>query len=603
MPSFYFFIFEVKIMADTNLFKVNMICRNDLAVNWIAKNPILAAGELGLETDTGLIKIGNGVQNWNSIVNYINPQVTDKQFEIQVYASNADLPDAADAKDNVLYIVPTTETYKYYVKQRMLHKEEKTREETVEVPIEETKDDSQTSSSETQETSTETTTTDDTTTDSSTTETTSTDEKTETTDGSTTTEGDTSTTEGSTTEEEKPKTQTITKIVTYYEYYYAYDTISTLDLTDKVKTYEELTETTLYNFQSLAADLSQKVQELQAQAVSQQDQTALTTALEQAKAIDSMYNELTSLVTNTNLARNDAKIAALNADNATEAAYAAESKALIAMDVATSAASTATEAASNAQTQADNWTTYTDSTVPALVEAKITNRITNEVNDTALWSGSYLNDSINFMNEKIENIVPVSASSVKSSLGVYEPITFSDINSNSTYQFYNGKKWLEATSLTEELWDQHIGAYYGFKKKTYLGAKFNLKLNKGYDRILIAYEGVLDKAGTSSTTKANFEFQAYYNSTSIAEMKTSSTLQGYVEFFNEHGYWWARKVNGCGNLIYSGQAETMGIKNLLKYSIDKYPYINNLYLDIAYLIANYKIIGLYGVPSTIQVMY
>ena len=587
-------------MADTNLFKVNMICRNDLAANWVAKNPILAAGELGLETDTGLIKIGNGVQNWNSIVNYINPQVTDKQFEIQVYASDADLPDAADAKDNVLYIVPTTETYKYYVKQRMLHKEEKTREETVEVPIEETKDDSQTSSSETQGTSTETTTTDDTTTDSSTNETTSTDEKTETTDGSTTTEGDTSTTEGSTTEEEKPKTQTITKIVTYYEYYYAYDTISTLDLTDKVKTYEELTETTLYNFQSLAADLSQKVQELQVQAVSQQDQTTLSTALEQAKAIDSMYNELTSLVTNTNLARNDAKVATLNAGKATDAAYAAESKALIAMDVATSAASTATEAASNAQTQADNWTTYTNSTVPALVETKITNRITNEANDTALWSGSYLNNSINSINEKIDSIVPVSTESIKGSLGVYEPITFSDISSKSTYQYFNGKAWYNEEALTEELWNRHIGAYYGATKKAHLGAKFNLKLNKNYDRILLAYVGVLDKTGVYSTTIASISFKGYCDDTSIAELDLGSTIQGYIEFYNEYGYWWGRKINGYKNLKYSGQAETMGVKNLLKYSIDEYPYINNLFLHITYLTANYKIIGFYGVPSDIQ---
>ena len=585
-------------MSDTNLFKVNMICRNDLAANWVTKNPILAAGELGLETDTGLIKIGNGIQNWNSIVNYINPQVTDKQFEIQVYASDADLPDAAEARDNVLYIVPTTETYKYYVKQRMLHKEEKTREETVEVPIEETKDDSQTSSTETAEA----TTTDDTTTDNLTNETTSTDEQIKTTDDSTTSEGDTSTTEESTTEEEeeKPKTQTITKIVTYYEYYYAYDTISTLDLTDKVKTYEELTETTLYNLQSLAADLSQKVQELQAQTVSQQDQTTLSTALEQAKAIDSMYNELTSLVTNTNLARNDAKVATLNADKATDAAYAAESKALMAMDVATSAASTATEAASNAQTQANNWTTYTNSTVPALVETKITNRITNEANDTALWSGSYLNDSINSINEKINSIVPVSTESIKGSLGVYEPITFFDISSESTYQYYNGSGWYGEETLTEELWNRHIGAYFGAIKKKHLGAKFNLKLNKNYDRILLAYVGVLDKTGGYSTTTASISLKGYCDDTIITELDLSSVIQGYIEFYNEYGYWWARKINGYKNLTYSGQAETMGVKNLLKYSIDDYPYINNLFLHITYLTTNYKIIGLYGVPSDIQ---
>ncbi len=41
--------------------------RRDTAANWTAQNPILAAGEPGLETDTGKIKYGNGVGRWNTI--------------------------------------------------------------------------------------------------------------------------------------------------------------------------------------------------------------------------------------------------------------------------------------------------------------------------------------------------------------------------------------------------------------------------------------------------------------------------------------------------------------------------------------------------------
>lgn len=37
------------------------------AADWSAVNPILAAGELGLETDTLKIKFGNGVTNWNNL--------------------------------------------------------------------------------------------------------------------------------------------------------------------------------------------------------------------------------------------------------------------------------------------------------------------------------------------------------------------------------------------------------------------------------------------------------------------------------------------------------------------------------------------------------
>jgi hypothetical protein len=40
--------------------------RNDTAANWTSANPVLAVGELGLETDTGQFKIGNGVQTWTA---------------------------------------------------------------------------------------------------------------------------------------------------------------------------------------------------------------------------------------------------------------------------------------------------------------------------------------------------------------------------------------------------------------------------------------------------------------------------------------------------------------------------------------------------------
>ena len=43
--------------------------RRDLAANWIANNPILLPGEIGIETDTLKFKIGNG-QRWNNIQNY-----------------------------------------------------------------------------------------------------------------------------------------------------------------------------------------------------------------------------------------------------------------------------------------------------------------------------------------------------------------------------------------------------------------------------------------------------------------------------------------------------------------------------------------------------
>jgi len=43
---------------------VQIQLRRDLAATWLAVNPVLAQGELGIETNTGRAKMGNGVDNW-----------------------------------------------------------------------------------------------------------------------------------------------------------------------------------------------------------------------------------------------------------------------------------------------------------------------------------------------------------------------------------------------------------------------------------------------------------------------------------------------------------------------------------------------------------
>jgi len=44
--------------------------RRDTASNWTSANPTLASGELGLETDTGKLKLGTGALVWNSLSYY-----------------------------------------------------------------------------------------------------------------------------------------------------------------------------------------------------------------------------------------------------------------------------------------------------------------------------------------------------------------------------------------------------------------------------------------------------------------------------------------------------------------------------------------------------
>lgn len=41
--------------------------RRDTAANWSSANPVLGQGELGLETDTNKLKIGNGSATWASL--------------------------------------------------------------------------------------------------------------------------------------------------------------------------------------------------------------------------------------------------------------------------------------------------------------------------------------------------------------------------------------------------------------------------------------------------------------------------------------------------------------------------------------------------------
>lgn len=46
---------------------VTIQLRRDTLENWIASDSVLAPGEPGYETDTGKIKIGNGVARWGDL--------------------------------------------------------------------------------------------------------------------------------------------------------------------------------------------------------------------------------------------------------------------------------------------------------------------------------------------------------------------------------------------------------------------------------------------------------------------------------------------------------------------------------------------------------
>lgn len=55
-------------MATLN---TKIVLRNDTAANWTLHNPTLLEGEMGVETDTGLIKVGKEGVAWNDLA-YVN---------------------------------------------------------------------------------------------------------------------------------------------------------------------------------------------------------------------------------------------------------------------------------------------------------------------------------------------------------------------------------------------------------------------------------------------------------------------------------------------------------------------------------------------------
>ena len=61
--------------------------RRDTAATWTSTNPVLAAGEIGLETDTLRVKIGDGSTAWSSLV-YLRSGAADTASKITASGLN-----------------------------------------------------------------------------------------------------------------------------------------------------------------------------------------------------------------------------------------------------------------------------------------------------------------------------------------------------------------------------------------------------------------------------------------------------------------------------------------------------------------------------------
>lgn len=65
-------------------------CRRGTAAEWAAANPVLAAGEPGFETDTEVMKLGDGASPWTAlpsrlpvVISAIDPGLTTPGLWVQ----------------------------------------------------------------------------------------------------------------------------------------------------------------------------------------------------------------------------------------------------------------------------------------------------------------------------------------------------------------------------------------------------------------------------------------------------------------------------------------------------------------------------------------
>lgn len=78
-------------MATHTANNVTVQLRRDTASNWTAENPVLAAGEIGIETNTLKAKVGDGTTAWNSlayafgITNYVTTDTAQSITETKTF--------------------------------------------------------------------------------------------------------------------------------------------------------------------------------------------------------------------------------------------------------------------------------------------------------------------------------------------------------------------------------------------------------------------------------------------------------------------------------------------------------------------------------------
>lgn len=74
---------------------VRIALRSGKATDWTTNNPVLLAGEIGYELDTGLLKIGDGVKAWKEL-SYFKGDVAGIEGALTTFMKIADYKGSAD---------------------------------------------------------------------------------------------------------------------------------------------------------------------------------------------------------------------------------------------------------------------------------------------------------------------------------------------------------------------------------------------------------------------------------------------------------------------------------------------------------------------------
>jgi hypothetical protein len=73
--------------------------RRGTAAQWTSADPILAAGEIGFETDTSKFKVGDGTNNWSDLTYFLSEDVLDGTLDDYILSSTKGQPDGVATLD------------------------------------------------------------------------------------------------------------------------------------------------------------------------------------------------------------------------------------------------------------------------------------------------------------------------------------------------------------------------------------------------------------------------------------------------------------------------------------------------------------------------